>query len=563
MADTLPVAPPNKDAGRAARALLSPVSGAPTPHAPDEPELDIYEIQGNSLAGFNKDYQTFLFIRIADVEGARTWLRALVPTVSTLAEVLAFNRLFRAMRARMGADPVGLSATWLNIAFASPGIAALTSDATAAELDEPSFQAGMHNEAGELGDSLDTTAWKVGGTDDTVAHILLIVASDQPASHRQAVQRLRKSILSARSASGKFALEMILEQAGATLPGKLRGHEHFGFKDGISQPGPRGRVSSAPQDFLTPRWIDPADPRAVRFGRPGQPLVWPGQFVLGYARQNDQDALLPKEAEDPDNPLPLWAHNGSFVVVRRLRQDVDGFHAFVQQQAMQLAQTPDFQGISPTRLASMMVGRWPSGTPILRAPDQDIPALALDEFANNNFRFQTPTPPVSLVPIPDYAGDTFPQAQGDTQGSVCPFAGHIRKVNPRDDPTDQSGPNDTLTRLLLRRGIPYGKVRDADRGLMFVSYQTSMRSQFHFMLNNWVDDVDRPVSTAGFDAIIGQKAVTDAAVTPTDRSREIILRNKTGQPVPFTIPKDYIVMTGGGYFFSPSIRTLKSWAVSA
>ena len=37
-------------------------------------------------------------------------------------------------------------------------------------------------------------------------------------------------------------IQVLFTQRGDNLPGNLQGHEHFGFKDGISQPGIRGAV---------------------------------------------------------------------------------------------------------------------------------------------------------------------------------------------------------------------------------------------------------------------------------------------------------------------------------
>ena len=65
----------------------------------------------------------------------------------------------------------------------------------------------------------------------------------------------------------------------------------------------------------------------------------------------------------------------------------------------------------------------------------------------------------------------------------CPFASHIRKCGPRDDhPFYQK-------HLMLRRGIPYGPltkneekaggVSQTERGLLFVSYQSSIKNGFH------------------------------------------------------------------------------------
>jgi len=91
-------------ARRVADAPLSTQSGSPVLGAPPEPELEVHDIQGNGLGGFNKDYQCFLFLRILDAKAAHTWLARVVPRISTLAEVVAFNRLFRSLRVRQGAD---------------------------------------------------------------------------------------------------------------------------------------------------------------------------------------------------------------------------------------------------------------------------------------------------------------------------------------------------------------------------------------------------------------------------------------------------------------------------
>ena len=101
------------------------------PGAAAEEVLDIRNIQGNILAGFNKDHQALLFLKITDAVKAKRWLQFIAPSIATMEEVLSFNRLFKAMRARRGDEPCGLVATWLNIAFSRDAIAALTSSAEA------------------------------------------------------------------------------------------------------------------------------------------------------------------------------------------------------------------------------------------------------------------------------------------------------------------------------------------------------------------------------------------------------------------------------------------------
>ena len=61
-----------------------------------------------------------------------------------------------------------------------------------------------------------------------------------------------------------------------------------------------------------------------------------------------------------------------------------------------------------------------------------------------------PTPQVLVWP-----GEFVFGYPGDDAGSVCPWASHIRKANPRND-IHYAEFGRTQTHRLLRRGIPYG-----------------------------------------------------------------------------------------------------------
>src|SRR2546428_7221840 len=173
---TRPSSPP------ASPALMRHI-GAPLPSAAAEEVLDIRNIQGNILAGFNKDHQALLFLKITDAAKARRWLQFIAPSIATMDEVLSFNRLFKAMRARRAGEPCGLVATWLNIAFSRDGIAALTSSAEADKFADEAFQAGLPARSPLLGDPTAADApgspenWKVGKI-GAIPDIVLIVASD-------------------------------------------------------------------------------------------------------------------------------------------------------------------------------------------------------------------------------------------------------------------------------------------------------------------------------------------------------------------------------------------------
>ncbi|MDQ4124874.1 MAG: Dyp-type peroxidase [Actinomycetota bacterium] len=543
--------------GKAGRVLLKGIKipstggdlGVELPGSPAEPVFGPEardDIQGNIVPGFNKDHQHFLFLRIGNVKAAKAWLRSLAPRIASMDEVLAFVKAHRALRLKLGVREPGLKATWINVAFSHGAIARLAGKEEADAFGELSFRQGLAERSTYLGDPVDPTArghrrnWVVGGPKNE-ADILVIVASDDPADLVATVDALKEEAARAR-------LALLFEQRGDTLPDPLGGHEHFGFRDGISQPGIRGKVSPAPGDFVTPRFMAADDPHADIYAKPGQLLVWPGQFLLGEPRQNTESMTAPAP---PATNFPKWARRGSYVVCRRLLQDVPSFWEFVADAAAAV-------GLPELRVASMLVGRWPSGAPVMRVPDADDPALAGDEFANNQFVFDDETRPSSLRPIRDYPGDTHPVARGDVLGVVCPHFAHIRKVNPRDSATDLGKPADGLLRMILRRGIPFGppvagvkkpppKLLAQERGLMFLCYAGTIEDQFEFLTRRWLNSPIQP-NLGGHDPVVGQEG-------REPRLRFVDFPGPKG-PVRIDIKQEWVTVTGGGYFFAPPIAAI-------
>jgi len=531
---------------------ISSTGGEPGAEMADAEAEPVYgprvrdDIQGNIIPGFNKDHQHFLFFKLGSAKAARVWLRWLTPRISSMDEVLAFVRAHRSLRLKLGVREPGLKATWVNVAFSYEAIAKLAGRDQADAFDERSFRQGLAERSAHLGDPEDPNApghranWVVGGPENE-AEILVIVASDDSDDLAEMVDVITQEATQAR-------MELVFEQLGRTLPGSLRGHEHFGFKDGISQPGIRGRVSSAPGDFITPRYVNAADPHAGIFAKPGQMLVWPGQFLLGERRQNTESMTASAPAA---SNFPKWARRGSYVVCRRLLQDVPAFLQFVADAAATL-------GLPEVRVASMLVGRWPSGAPLMRVPDADDPVLAGDEFANNHFLFDDDTRPSGLRPIPGYAGDSHPAARADVLGAVCPHFAHIRKVNPRDVATDLGKPADGLLRMILRRGIPFGsplagvkkpsrKLVAQERGLVFLCYGSSIEDQFEFLTRRWANSTIQP-NLGGHDPIIGQEG-------REPRARVVDFPTPAG-PVRLHLKREWVTVTGGGYFFAPPISAI-------
>jgi Dyp-type peroxidase family len=534
---------------------LSALGGDPgeeLPNAEPEPVYDVTKrasIQGNIIPGFNKDHQHFLFFRLGDPKRAKQWLQWISPLITSMEEALAFVRMHRALRLRLGVKEPPMCATWVNIAFSIRAIELLVGKADAAAFGDQSFRQGLAARSTYLGDPTNrrrpghSSRWVVGGPRKE-ADILVIVAADDPedlVTYVDVIKRRAKD-------SG---LRLLFEQRGDTLPDPLRGHEHFGFKDGVSQPGVRGKVSTAPGDFITPRYLDQADPRARFFAKPGQLLLWPGQFLLGELRQHTED-LYSSAPAAATTTFPHWAALGSYLVCRRLRQDVPAFWQFAIGAAAAL-------GMPTQAFASLLVGRWPSGAPIMRTPAADDAALAGDVWANNHFIFNDTTRPSMLRPIPGYAGDTFPQASADLLGAVCPHFAHIRKTNPRDIATDLGKPHDSMLRMILRRGIPFGdpivgvkkpspKLLRQERGLMFICYGSTIEDQFELLTRRWTNSPIQP-NLGGHDPIIGQSDRNGA------RERFIDVPTPGGTRR-VKLKDEWVIPTGGGYFFAPPIEAI-------
>lgn len=480
-----------------------------------EPELATDRIQGNVLAGFFTDHQLMLGLRIADPARARGWLAGLADEITTVDDVLGHRA---EARARGGSrEP---SRAWLNVGLACGALAAVGAPSV---FDDLPFREGLARRFRVLGDPpSDPAGWPAGGTGERRLDVLLILAGPPDALR----ERADELVASARAAG----LEQSYREPGSTVPD--RGFEHFGFRDGVSQPGVLGTLAGAPDRPLTPRSIP--DERPIPHSAPGQPLVWPGEFVFGYPGQGNlprRGGPVPRAGDDDETTA--FAQHGSLLVFRRLRQDIGAFRRFLEAGAEDLAR----QGagdMTPERLAALIVGRWPSGAPVTRTPDRDDSQLGGDRVRNNDFDF----------------GD-------DVQGTRCPLAAHVRKVNPRAGPADVSVP---LQKRLLRRGIPFGPFpsedpsEDVDRGLLFLAYQTSIADQFEFLSTDWMNTTRRPAGSGGHDLVVGQEGAER-------RRREFEFPRPGGGP-PFTLSttEEWVLPAGGEYLFAPSTVALESLA---
>jgi Dyp-type peroxidase family len=482
--------------------------------------LELEEIQGNILAGFNKDYATFLFFALPDDQArARGWLRDLVDQVATTKEVKQFNDLFRAIRRRSGREGI-VEATWMNLAFTRDGLEKLGLPQHELNQFPEEFHQGMRNRAGIIGDvdGNDPSQWPNGLGDATI-DALMIVAADSDEDRKREVERFIRD-------AEDHGSTLVFQQDGMTRR-EAPEREHFGFRDAISQPGIRGLTG-------------PSDPNRPDEGEPGQDLIAPGEFVLGYPLQGPLPAesaasYAPTSADDPPDLLRKLTRNGSYVVFRRLRQDVKGFWDFVTTQAAEQGQSVDL-------FAAKLVGRYLSGAPLEGAenatedPGRMDPDVVLEKSRINAFAYST-----------------------DPDGMQVPRAAHIRKTHPRAQ--EPPGEEEGRRRRILRRGIPFGASFDPDsepdspaaadprfpndRGLCFVCYQRSIRDQFEFIQQEWANQDSVPKPGDGVDPVASQA------------SPERLFRLPGGAIDPVKLPNQWVTTTGGEYFFSPSISALK------
>ncbi|KAG8733252.1 hypothetical protein FRC10_000333 [Ceratobasidium sp. 414] len=465
--------------------------------------VTLTNVQGDVMFGFSKNHEHFVFLTITD----RDKFTAALPSleIATSADVKAAREKIGKMKKESPGQLAYIPL--LNIAFSQEGLRTLgISD----DLGDPAFIKGQLEDARELGDDgeVDQTDggkfrpyWNAGYFKRIDAVLLAAGESVETANKvvDDALEALNGSVDVAHRLNGK------------SRSGKNRGYEHFGWKDGISNPAIKGVVDALP----------------------GQGLVDPGVILTGH------------QGDEGWSTRPPWAFEGSFMVFRQLEQLVPEFHQFLKENAVKLITEGVPAELASEMLGSQMFGRWKNGVPMQRSPTWPNPQYA-DKYHNNDF-------------------DYLPQVPGDKGQEGCPYAAHLRKMRPRSDIPEH---RKEATRI-NRQGIPYGEgasptrrnpspeeeeehktAEGQERGLAFVCYQSNIPDDgFRLLQKGWANAVDFPDNKdmeIGFDPLIGQA---------NGASRET-LRKQDGSSL--TLPQDFIIARGGEYFFTPSIRALQT-----
>jgi Dyp-type peroxidase family len=351
------------------------------------------------------------FLSFDDAASGRAWLAAILGRVQSAAQAKA---------------SLDRSDRWVTVALTWNGLRALglPEDALAGFPEE--FRQGMAARAEQLGDTgANSPEHWVGGLASPELHAIAILFA-RGAEERGRCLSAHDELLA--DTPGVRRLSSLDLEA---VPPFDHAHDHFGYRDRLSQP-----VIEGSGEEPTPG--------------SGAPLK-PGEFILGYPDEAGQVA---------GSSLPeALAKNGSYMAYRRLQEHVGAFRDFLKANGS----TPEEQEL----VAAKLMGRWRSGAPLTLAPDRDDPALGADPRRNNDFNYR----------------------REDPHGYAVPLGSHMRRMNPRD-----TAPNMNRRRM-IRRGatygplLPEGAAEDGqERGIAAFIICASLVRQFEFAQNVWIND---------------------------------------------------------------------------
>jgi Dyp-type peroxidase family len=432
--------------------------------------LDLDDIQRGVLHPRPSPYVgTYLLLRIDDRRVGRALLQRLIPVIACAADSMS---------------PDG--DMWISVSLTFEGLRALGVPADSLASFPVEFQQGMATRAAVLGDVGESSPdhWESPlGTRDV--HVAVVALSPDEARRDALLQQVEQAYPAVEG------IKLMYRQDARVLP---TGREPFGFKDGISQPAVEGSPIYA----------------SNRLERP----LKPGEIVLGYPDETGVVAATPQ----PE----VLGRNGTYVVFRKLHQRVAAFRQYLRANAASPAEQ--------TLLSAKMMGRWPSGAPLVLSPDRDDPELARDPTHNNEFLYYV----------------------GDPRGFRCPAGAHARRANPRDAFQDELIGINRLHRMIRRsttygRPLPEGVLEDdgADRGLVFVAVGAHLKRQFEFVQTQWVNEGTFRGAPDEKDPIVGPNNGVGTFMIPSRPVR----RRIAGLPT-------FVVNRGGDYFFMPGLRGL-------
>ena len=274
----------------------------------------------------------------------------------------------------------------LNVAFTYGGLKALGVPPRSLASFAPEFRQGMlaraalNHDTGASDPSRWDTPWQSGQV-----HALLSLYANDPASLEAQASRVGR----AQAESDGVAEVGRQDAARLVIDGKVSNREHFGYRDGLSNPDVAGTGVPSP----------PGDGKLLASG--GWSPLEAGEFLFGQ----------PDEAgETPDAPIPVqFARNGTYLVYRKLHQNVASFRRYLREQGGRYPGGPDL-------LAAKFLGRWWDGTPLVKSPDRMDPTAPKSHRRRTTASSTPTTPSAPAVRSP-------PTSAGATRGTPTASAG--------------------------------------------------------------------------------------------------------------------------------------------
>ena len=472
-------------------------------------------------------------------EGRKQWLQGIMPgPLNAGAVPVSFGEMASPPKERPLPAFIAFSAKGL-AKFAMPPANGVDGLATFPNV----FNIGMSTRGRVLGDG-DLAPKKWTWSDDRGDAVLLVYGRTE--DERNKARNAHRNLLKKYGGKAIYTLETsrAAHSAGDPFP-----PEHFGFRDGISQPIIRG----------TERYTRNPLPRDI---------VEPGEFILGYPNnlgylppsltvraESDREQNLPVMDPDfdfdaaagalsdvPDFDAPGQSYlqrdfgrNGTFLVIRQLDQDVSGFEQFTKDKAADVAaRYPHVRGVSgggvsADWIAAKMMGRRRDGTSLVDRPSSGPHATAPSDDPDNDFAYGV----------------------DDPLGLACPLGAHVRRANPRDslNPGDPVGQSITNRHRLLRRGRIYGgsTAEPSRKGLLFVALCADIERQFELVQQTWVGSPSFQGLVGEPDPIVAQGNPADRVFTIPTHDGPIVLRDMA----------NFVTVRAGGYFFLPSRSALR------
>jgi Dyp-type peroxidase family len=445
------------------------------------------DIQDNVVATILMRYGRHIFLKFNDGEKGRAFLR----------------NMFKRVNARQ--EEHGTRFT-INIGFTYEGLKAVGLSQRSLNSFPEAFRVGARGRAGDVGDVGPNAPelWETGLSGPDI-HAMAWIRTDTDQGREEAMRVIQAEMEVAGGVEIRFVQDTM---ALAHANGIGSEGEHFGFADPISQP---------PIEGADTPWY-PGDGALEPDGK-WRPLK-PGEFLLGY-----EDELGPDGTPAPE-PFDLRV-NGTYMVFRKLYQDVAAFRRYLATAAKSLYGSDDQS--HQDLVAAKMMGRWRSGCPVDLAPEKDDLAIAADPERRNNFTYA-----------------------GDEQGLRCPLGAHLRRVNPRA--TTLKRATAVRRRRLIRRGVEYGPhlpdgvLEDdgIDRGLVQLIIQADIERQFEFVQKEWMHGGEfMGLDPSEHDPIAGIGGEGSQISVPGAK-----------RPFVFDLPT-FVIVKGGEYLFVPGLNALK------